>query len=263
MLDESTESFFVSVKLEPSAADTCAALGHVEVDVAPPPDAPVVALLDDPLVAVLAEDVAEVLDALDDDEELLPQAVTATDAPTATTASARCVGLTDPPGSAPGRRRTVLRLRPLTPIVPWKHRGFRANVSDADAPVVTRALPAAQLIGGAHAPPNRCAANELGGAPARGSQYAHDDHDNRNHRQQRTALARASPARAITATMALALASVVAAPATAVSASVTVAAGPGLVVVRVPVTVATPARLFGGLVRTVGVTGFGGRCIHR
>jgi hypothetical protein len=63
--------------------------------------------------------------------------------------------------------------------------------------------------------------------------------------------------------MALALASVVAAPAAAVSASVSVAAGTGLVVVRMPVTMATAARLLGGLVRTVGVTGFGVGCIHR
>ncbi len=108
MLDESGVSCFVSVKLPPSAADTCAAVGHAVVDVAPPLDALVELLLDDPLVVVVDADVADVLDELDDDE-LPPQAVTATDAPTASSASARGVGLTGPPGPAPPAQRTWRR----------------------------------------------------------------------------------------------------------------------------------------------------------
>jgi len=108
MLDESGVSCFVSVKLAPSAAETCAALGHVVVDVAPLLDAPLEVPLDDPPVVVLDAAVADELDELDDDE-LLPQAVTATDAPTASSASARGVGLTVPPGSAPAGRRIPRR----------------------------------------------------------------------------------------------------------------------------------------------------------
>ncbi len=121
MLDESGVRVFVSVKLDPSAAVTCAAVGHAEVDAVPPLEAPVEVPADDPLVVVLD---ATVLDELDDEDELLPQAVIATVAPTATTASARCVGLTGPPGSATAGRHTTTARHPLTPNIPLQSQGF-------------------------------------------------------------------------------------------------------------------------------------------